>query len=399
LTTDQPDDNRTEAQGDCAVRSPHAALRYRAHGYRGACRVTEEALLRISQRWARRLLILVPAVLLVLFTACSDPMTTIEPKSDFTEAIQGVYEIVFWLSMFVFVAIMLITLWLAVRYRERPGRVANQIHGNTRLEVLWTIIPVAIVLVMLVPTWQVIADTTATPPDDSMVIEATGKQWWFEFKYPELGITTANELHLSVDRPAHVKLYSDDVIHSFWIPQLAGKVDMVPGHENDLWFTPDADSVREEAYLGQCVEFCGASHANMRFRVYVHTAEEFDAWVQNELADAVEPTSELGQLGATLFVVRCAECHTIRGTAASIADFGPDLTHVGSRETIAAGILDNNIDNLVDWISNPAEIKPGINPENDITDKDPPLRFMRAFEEEISAEDILAIATYLSELK
>ena len=379
------------------MRSPPAALRYRAHRCRRACRVTEEALLRISQRWARRLLILVPAALIVLLASCSDPLTTIEPKSDVAEAIQGVYEIVFWLSMFVFVAIMLVTLWLAVRYRERPGRVANQIHGNTRLEILWTIIPVAIVLVMLVPTWQVIADTTASPPEGSMVVEATGKQWWFEFKYPELGITTANELHLEVDRPVHVKLYSDDVIHSFWIPQLVGKVDMVPGHENDLWFTPN--TVQEGAFLGQCFEFCGTSHANMRFRVFVHTAEEFDAWAANELADAVAPASELGQLGATLFVVRCAECHTIRGTAASIADFGPDLTHVGSRETIAAGILDNNIENLVKWISNPGEVKPGINPENDITDKDPPLRFMRPFEEEISAEDIRAIAQYLSELK
>ena len=157
--------------------------------------------------------------------------------------------------------------------------------------------------------------------------------------------------------------------------------------------------VQAEAFLGQCFEFCGTSHANMRFRVFVHTAEEFDAWAANERADAVAPASELGQLGSTLFVVRCAECHTIRGTAASIADFGPDLTHVGSRETIAAGILDNNIENLVKWISNPGEVKPGINPENDITDKDPPLRFMRPFEEEISAEDIRAIAQYLSELK
>ena len=361
--------------------------------------MTEEALLRISQRWARRLLILGPAALFILLSACSDPQTTIEPKSDFTEAIQGVYEIVFWLSMFVFVAIMLLTLWLAVHYRERPGREAIQIHGHQRLEILWTIIPVAIVLIMLVPTWQVIADTTDSPPEGSMVVEATGKQWWFEFKYPDLGITTANELHVQAGKPVHVKLYSDDVIHSFWIPQLAGKVDMVPGHENDLWFTPFDDSAREEAYLGQCVEFCGASHANMRFRVFVHDEAGFNAWAENELSEALEPTTELGKLGATLFVVRCAECHTVRGTAASIADFGPDLTHVGSRTTIAAGILDNNFENLVKWISNPAELKPGINPENDISDKDPPLRFMRAFEDEISAEDIQAIAQYLTELK
>ena len=354
--------------------------------------MTEEALLRISQRWARRLLILAPAALIALLASCSDPQTTIEPKSDFTEAIQGVYEIVFWLSMFVFVAIMLLTLWLAVRFRERPGQVANQIHGHTRLEILWTIIPVAIVLIMLVPTWQVIADTTKSPPEGSIVVEAEGKQWWFEFRYPDLGIVTANELHLQAGQPVHVKLYAEDVIHSFWIPQLAGKVDMVPGHENDLWFTPNMDSARSEAYLGQCVEFCGTSHANMRFRVFVHDEAGFQAWAENEASDAVEPTSELGQRGKELFLVSaCVGCHSVRGHIAA-ADLAPDLTHVGSRTTIASGILDNTYDNLVKWIRNPDRMKPGIDPDDDS-------RFMPAFEDEMSDEDIRAIAQYLMELK
>lgn len=346
--------------------------------------------MRIFRGRARRLLVLAPAALIVLVAACSDPQTTVDPKSDFTDSIHTVYVIVFWLSMFVFIAIMVLTLVLAVWFRERPGRVARQFHGNTRLEVLWTAIPVAIVAIMLVPTWQSIADTTDSPPDGAMEIRATGKQWWFEFEYPELGIITANELHLEVDQPVYVTLFAEDVIHSFWIPQLAGKVDMVPGHENDMWFTPN--QAQEEAFLGQCVEFCGTSHANMRFRVFVHDEAGFDAWVANEQSDGVEPTSELGQQGKEVFLrSACVGCHAVNGTLAQ-GRIGPDLTHIGSRETIASGVLENNLENLVDWISDPEEFKPGIDPEDDS-------RFMPAFRTLLPAEDIRAIAQYLSELK
>ena len=352
--------------------------------------------MRIFRGRTRRLLILAPAALLLFLAACSDPQTTIDPKSDTASEIQTVYVIVFWLAMAVFVGIMAITLGLAVWYRERPGRVARQIHGNTRLEVLWTIIPVAIVLIMIVPSWRAIAETTASPPDDALEIRAVGRQWWFEFQY-DLNddgefddLITANELHLPVDRAAHITLPSEDVIHSFWVPQLAGKVDMVPGHDNDLWFTPN--TAQEEAFLGQCAEFCGASHANMRFRVFVHDQAGFDAWVANEISAAVEPTSELGGQGKEIFLrSACVGCHTVSGTIAA-GRIGPDLSHVGSRETIAAGVLENTVGNLVDWIANPEDIKPGIDPADDT-------RFMPAFEETLQPDEILAIAQYLSELQ
>lgn len=346
--------------------------------------------MRISRSRARRLLPLAAAALVLLLAGCSDPQTTIDPKSDFADRIQWVYVIVFWLSMFVFVAIMALTLGLALWYRERPGREARQIHGNTRLETLWTIIPVVIVVIMLVPTWQVIADTTASPPEDSMIVDAEGKQWWFEFRYPELGITTANELHLQEGKPVHIRLYAEDVIHSFWIPQLAGKVDMVPGHENDMWFTPW--EAREEAYLGQCVEFCGTSHANMRFRVFVHDEAGFEAWAANEASLAREPVSELGRQGKEVFMrSACVGCHRVNGTIAQI-DIGPDLSHVGSRETIASGILDNTVENLVAWIEEPAALKPGIDPDDDS-------RFMPAFRGTLTPDEIRAVAQYLIELQ
>ena len=233
--------------------------------------------------------------------------------------------------------------------------------------------------------------------DDALEVTAVGRQWWFEFVYHGLGpdggdLVTANELHLPAGRAVFVNLRAEDVIHSFWVPQLAGKVDMVPGHENDLWFTPNVDAVREEAYLGQCAEFCGTSHANMRFRVFVDSPADFEAWVANENADGAEPTSDLARQGQEIFLrSACIGCHTVKGTTAP-GVIGPSLTHVGNRSTIAAGILDNDVDSLVAWISNPDREKPGVDPEDDG-------RFMPAFENLLSREEIRAIAAYLRELQ
>ncbi|MDA0352280.1 MAG: cytochrome c oxidase subunit II [Chloroflexi bacterium] len=284
----------------------------------------------------------------------SDPQTTLSPLSDNAVAVNDVYTLITILAGIVMVGILTLTLAFAVVFRERPGREAQQFHGNPRLEVFWTLIPVIIVVAIAVPSFSVIIDTTGDAPDESLEVVASGHQWWFEFSYPDLGITTANELHIPVNTPINVELRSVDVIHSFWVPQLSGKVDMVPGHNNKLWFTPNTTG----EYLGQCAEFCGTSHANMRFRVFVQTQAEFDAWAASQSADAAPAEGDLAVAGEKIATSTCAACHTIRGTTAA-GTIGPDLTHVGSRTTIASGILENSEADLRAWLADPLAEKPG----------------------------------------
>ncbi len=286
----------------------------------------------------------------------ADSMTTFEPASENAERVQDIYILIFWLAGAVFVGVLAMTLIFSFMYREKEGVEAIQIHGNSRLEVLWTFIPVVIVVVMAVPTFNTIVELEGEAPDDALEVLATGHQWWFEFEIPELGVVTANELHLPVDRPVVVKLLSDDVIHSFWVPRLMGKKDMVPGHENQIWFTPNETG----EFIGQCAEFCGLSHANMRFRVFVQEPGDFDAWVANNVSGSEAPDDELIQQGMQQFTASgCIGCHTVRGNDLAQGQVGPDLTGVGSRTTIASATIENTPENLARWIRDSASIKPG----------------------------------------
>ncbi|HJM75958.1 MAG TPA: cytochrome c oxidase subunit II [Dehalococcoidia bacterium] len=341
--------------------------------------------MHFTRRFARRALLALPLLALAA-AACSAPQTTTDPQSDFADAVQNVYLIVTILAMIVFVAIMVLVVVIAVSFRERPGREARQFHSNTRLEIVWTIIPVAIVAIIAVPTFFAIADTTDPPPAGAVKIELTGHQWWFEFDYTELGLVTANEIHIPAGVPVSFNLISDDVIHSFWVPQLAGKVDLLPGHENNLWFTPHLTAARDEAYLGQCAEFCGLAHANMRFRVFVDTPADFDAWVAAQKADQAPTTNAAATAGEQLFLASaCVSCHSVQGTTAA-GVVGPNLSHLATRETIAAGIMPNDRESLIRWISNPDEEKPGV-------------VLMPAFEDSMTQEQIASLADYLLSLQ
>jgi cytochrome c oxidase subunit 2 len=241
-----------------------------------------------------------------------------------------------------------------MRFRSKgdDAAIPEQVHGNPQLEMAWTILPVFILMHIAIPTVQFIFKSQAPAPPDAVKVNATGKQWWFSFEYPAEGFTTANEMHIPINKQVDIRLQSDNVIHSFWIPELAGKRDMIPGRVNHLTFIPSM----EGPFLGQCAEYCGDSHALMKFRIIVDSPEKYAAWVDNQKKDAtVDPAVSAG---AEVFKAKCGSCHTIRGVKADVAAC-PDLTHVASRSTIAAGVLDNNADNLKKWITNPSSVKPG----------------------------------------
>jgi len=284
------------------------------------------------------------------------PQSTLHPHSDYAESIQRLLEtLVFWVVV-IFVLVEGVLIWTVVRFRSRPGAPEPKpVHGNTTLEVAWTIAPALILAFVAVPTVLTIFKTQGRPPDGAMPVRVVGHQWWWEFQYPEYNITTASELHVPVGRPVAVSLETADVIHSFWFPAVGGKRDVVPSRVNHMWFT--AGSLGE--FPGQCAELCGISHANMRAKLIVSKPEDFQAWVAAQQSPPVEPDStSLAGKGKQVFLeVGCVACHTIQGISPGI--IGPNLTHFGSRGSIAGATYLNNDDNLGKWLANPQARKPG----------------------------------------
>ena len=296
------------------------------------------------------------AAMLLLVAGCSaigaPEWRTLDPVSDFGVEIMDVYEDLLWWTGGIFVVVELLLLYALIRYRKRRGDSAtpSQVHGFTALEIGWTLIPAAILFFIAIPTVRAIFLVQGSPPDTPLEVTVIGHQWWWEFQYPELGIVTANELHVPVGRTANLTLASADVIHSFWVPRIGGKRDLNPGSENRLWFTPTETGT----YYGQCAELCGTSHANMRMRVMVDDSATFAQWVES-MQQPARPDSA----GAMTFLISgCAACHTIAGTAAQ-GKVGPNLTNVGRRTTLAAGMIPNTPETMARWLSSPDSVKPG----------------------------------------
>ncbi len=243
-----------------------------------------------------------------------------------------------------------------VRFRSAPGSTEPaQTVGNKRIEFAWTIIPLLIVLCLFVLTARAMNQSDPVPRELHPDLVVTGHQWWWEARYPGSGAATANEIHVPVGRRLLVRLESADVIHDFWAPRLGRKVDAVPGHPNYVWLQPS----QAGTYLGACAEYCGTEHAWMRFLVIAEPPAEFEQWQQHQSLVAARPASEAAQRGAQVFQqMTCANCHAIAGTAAKAA-VAPDLTHVASRRTLAAGVLENSPRNLAAWLADPQKIKPG----------------------------------------
>jgi cytochrome c oxidase subunit 2 len=261
-----------------------------------------------------------------------------------------------------------------IRYRRRPGdsdAEPPQVYGSNQIEAAWTVIPILIVFVLIMVSARVIASVqNATPPADALHATVIGHQWWWEFRYPSLGIVTANELHVPLSdsahpRPTFLKLESVDVAHSFWAPRLNGKTDVIPNRVNNMWIDPHQTG----DFIGNCAEYCGTQHANMLIHVIVQPKPEFEKWVAAQQLPAVDdPAVAAGK--QEFLSISCVNCHTVRGTSAT-GVFGPDLTHLMNRRHLASGVLPNTPGNLRAWIKDPQAIKPGcLMPAMHLTDQE-----------------------------
>lgn len=260
-------------------------------------------------------------------------------------------------QIFAILAVVLVTVWVllavvVIKYRRRPESEASQTRGNLTIEIVWTLIPALIITVLFVLTVQTTRQIAM--PDPGAQFTAVGHQWWWEFDFPDQAFKTANEVYVAAGRTTSIDVESVDVIHSFWVPQMGGKVDMIPGHVNHIHFVP----LKKGKYLGECSEFCGVQHGKMRFLFVVVSPEEYSAWAHDQAQPAAQPTGAEAVAGGKLIqTIACGGCHTIRGTPLK-GTFGPDLTHFGSRSGIAAYTVRNTPQNLLAWLQDPQAIKP-----------------------------------------
>ena len=366
------------------------------------------------------------------------PNSTFNPNSEYNAAIDALWDkLLFWGTL-VFIGVEAALIYTIFKFRRRPGGgVPKQVHGNTALEITWTAIPAVILIFIAIPTVRTIFKTQAKAAPDALQVEVIGHQWWWEFRYPQYGISTANELYLPNGRTVNFQLKTIDVLHSFWIPQMGGKRDLISNRTNYLWFTPNKD-LGSSAWNGFCAEFCGPSHANMRFRVFTVTPDEFGQWTAHQKQPAIVPAMAVAPASAAPAVApvpsgtgstpllqvaaattpgetaapaapvpmwvfpkerlekefaftipktpltnqisfddgvigkgdaergrqlynrsSCIGCHAIAGTPMNMARVGPNLTHVGSRHTIAGGLYPNDTKHLSYWIKSAPHMKPG----------------------------------------
>src|SRR6185295_11680642 len=284
------------------------------------------------------------------------------PLSEPAQEIKATSILVLAICAVIFCIVGGLLVYTIVRYRHRAGDEASeppQIYGSNQIETAWTVMPILIVFVLILVTSRTIVDIQDRKPAAGAVYSTVvGHQWWWEIRYPQLGIVTANELHVPAStndnyQPTYLKLQSADVAHSFWVPQLAGKTDLIPNRENLMWIAP----TQPGTYLGNCAEYCGMQHARMLIRVIVYPPAEFERWVtEQKRVAAEEPGAQEGR--RVFFANSCVNCHTIRGTSAQGA-FGPDLTHLMSRQTLGSGAAANTTETLRAWLRDPQKLKVG----------------------------------------
>ena len=366
----------------------------------------------------RRFLGLVALCAVDAICAAASPSTSIfEPRSTPAHELKGLSIFVLVITGLIYVGVSSLLVYAIVRFRARRGDTTEppQVFGSVQIELSWTIIPILIIVVLFLTTARVLFSVQDAPkPANALDVTVVGHQFWWEFRYPQYNVVTANELHVPVStrtapEPTFMKLTSADVMHSFWVPQLAGKTDLLPNRVNEMWIDPQVPGL----YLGQCAQFCGPEHAKMLLRVYVDTPEQFQQWIANQQRTQAElsvagPGEEIAPNSGNATAVStstappnspatrgdvlphnaqaeseisvkagqyvfeheaCINCHTVAGTVAT-GRYGPDLTHLMSRDTIASGASPNTREDLTRWIGDPNQIKPGcLMPAMHLTDK------------------------------
>ena len=335
------------------------------------------------------------AIVFLLIVSCGKdlPQSTFDTYGPIAEEQAYLFSIILWSGIFVLVAVELAIIYIFIKYRRKANsdRKPSQTHGNLKLEVLWTIIPVIFLAVVSVPVLSAIWNFGTMPENPDVVVNVKGHQFWFEFEYPELDVVTANELHIPVGKKILINLDSNNVLHSFWIPKIAGKTDIIPNQGNQMWIQADQPGL----YYGQCAEFCGESHALMRFRVIVDNDEDFNTWIEHQKTEAYVPNDPLEKEGYDIFMsakAGCGGCHMINGSKKAKGKIGPNLTHFGSRLHLAAGIMDNTQENLRAWIENPGKIKPGnVMASQGAVYMDP--------NKSLTESEVIALSAYLQSLK
>lgn len=308
------------------------------------------------------------------------------PLSTPADSILHLSRLVLGITAGIFAVVFSLLVYVIVKFRSREKfelREPAQVYGSNRVELAWTVIPCLIVIVLFLATARVVHGIQdARRPPGTIDVTVIGHQFWWEFRYPSLGVVTANELHVPVSDPAQptptfIHLLSADTDHSFWVPRLAGKTDLIPNHPNEMWIDPHQPGL----YLGQCAQYCGVQHAKMLLRVYVQPREDFDRWIKEQSQPAV--TNDSVAEGRRIFEsTACINCHTVSGTVAN-GRFGPDLTHLMSRDTLASGIVQNTPEQLRQWVKNPDTFKP--------SSKMPAMQ--------LSDHDLDAVTAYLATLR
>ncbi len=311
-----------------------------------------------------------PAALMANVSGSDYPMRKVAdvfaPLSLPAEMIMSTAMVVLWITLGIFIVVTTLLVYIVIRYRQRPsddGSEPPQVYGSTNIELAWTVIPILITVVLILVTSRTIGEIqNKALSGNALQIRLVGHQWWWEVNYPGLGIITANEIHVPMSdrdpaksRPTHIELQSADVIHSFWVPQLAGKTDLVPNRTNKTWIEPFETGV----YFGNCAEYCGTQHANMLLRVIVHTPEDFDRWVAAQKAPIPAPATPAEIEGERLFyATSCINCHKV-GDSIAQGIFGPDLSKLMLRQTIGAGVAPLDDKHLWAWVKDPQELKVG----------------------------------------